>query len=260
MSIPNQYDNTDFGKKSKVVLRKVSTEEKGGTRKKYGSKAILTKEDASISFKDFLINEAKDVTLLPDRVISELKKLIRDGAKDLAQNWKNALHLVHTAYHVGGVRRPVPDEKGAWKQYEELIKFGVKQLSSTRGLDGEWRSSTVLVREADEVDQQQGQQDPGYEMVAPPQAPTPRKPSLQSMAQQPQDNPIGKRRFFVEIPGQSAAEIDGQNMDEIIEMMTNKLRRHGTKVRVESRDKVHAVISVWYNDVKRDEIIIKEVS
>lgn len=240
MHIPNQYDNKDYGKKSKIVVRKVKHVEQGGDHKFYGSKAIHTKENKQ-TFIDHLIAEAEDVTLLPDRVIGELKKLIRDGAKDLTQNWKDALHLVNTAYHVGNIRRAIPDEKGAWKQYEELIKFAVKQLSATRGLDGPWRASTVMVREDMEA------------------APAAKPPTLRSFAQ-PSDNHIGTRRYFVEIPGEAAAEIDAKNMDEIIEMLGNKFRRHGAKLRVEERQKTHAIITVWVQDVKRDRIVIKEVS
>jgi hypothetical protein len=49
-------------------------------------------------------------------------------------------------------------------------------------------------------------------------------------------------------------------MDEIIEQITNKLRRNGAKARVESRTKTVAVLSVWVGDIKRDEIVIKDVS
>jgi hypothetical protein len=226
MKIPSQYDNVDWGAKTKLVNRKVSSfSTKDGTV--YGSKALMTKEH-KLTFIGHLISESDDPTMLPDMVISELKSNIRKGAKDLEQKWKNALELVHKAYHVSNVQLPTPTKKGAWKQYEELIRFGVQQLSATRGIKGEWRTSSVLVREAAAG-----------------------------------ESHIGRRRYFVEIPGERAQEVEAGNMDEIIEAISNKIRnsRHvtGTKVRVEERTKDYAVLTVWVNDVKRERITVKQV-
>jgi hypothetical protein len=228
MKIPSQYDNRDWGKATKIVKRKVTTKDSGDPSKEYGSKAIMTKEEHKPSFTDFLLGEGSDISTLPDSVIAEIKKNIRTGAKDLVQKWKNALELLHKAYQVANVRRPTPDQKGAWKQYNDLIQFAVRQLVATRGLDGEWRTSQILVRE----DMEQ--------------------------------NHIGSKRFFVEIPGERAQEVDGKNMDEIIDAISNKIRnsKHvtGTKVRVEERSKEHAILTVWVNDIKRERIVIKQVS
>jgi hypothetical protein len=225
MKIPSQYVNTDWGKKTKLVNRKVSHKAQGPGGKVYGSKAIMTKE-AKMTFIDHLITEGDDITLLPEKVIGEIKSNIRKGAQDLEQKWKNALELVHKAYQVSNVRRPTPDQKGAWKQYEQMIQHGVRQLVAARGLNGEWRTSNVLVREA--------------------------------------EGDIGKRRFFVEIPGESAQEVEGESLDEIIEIIQNKITRsrdvHGTKVRIEERTKTHVVLTVWVNGIKRERIIVKEVS
>lgn len=226
MKIPSQYDNVDWGKKTKLVNRKVTHKARGPGGKVYGSKAIMTKEQAKPTFIDHLINEGDDITLLPERVIGEIKSNIRKGAQDLAQKWKNALELVHKAYQVANVRRPTPDQKGAWKQYEQMIQHGVRQLVATRGLNGEWRTSNVLVREA--------------------------------------EGDIGRRRFFVEIPGERAQEVEGENLDEIIEAIQNKITRsrdvHGTKVRIEERSKTHAILTVWVNGIKRERLVVKEVS
>lgn len=226
MKIPSQYDNVDWGKKTKLVNRKVTHKERGPGGKVYGSKAIMTKESKQ-TFIEHLLSEGDEPTMLPAVIVGEIKSNIRKGAKDLQQKWKNALELVHKAYQVANVRRPVPTEKGAWKQYEELIQHAVKQLVATRGLNGEWRVSSLLVREADEQH-------------------------------------IGKRRFFVEIPGERAQEVDGDNLDDIIEAIANKITRsrdvHGTKVRIEERSKTHAVLTVWVNGIKRERIIVKEVS
>lgn len=225
MNIPSQYDNKDYGKKVKAVAKKVQVKSSSGDGKLYGSRAIMTKE--SMTFTQYLI-EGDDLTLLPDSVLGEIKSNIRTGAKDLEQKWKNALELVHKAYQVANVRRPTPDQKGAWKQYEEMISFGVRQLTATRGIDGDWRMSKVLVREAyQDVDKSQQ---------------------------------MGKRRFFAEIPGAAATEVDGTDMGEIIENITNKFRRHGASVRVDERSKLGAVLSIWKNGIQIDKMVIKELS
>lgn len=225
MKIPSQYDNKDWGKVKKLVNRKVSYKERGSTGKFYGSRAIMTKEGKMPTFIDHLF-EGSDYSAYPDSVLGEIRKNISTGAKDLAQNWKDALELVHKAFEVANVRRPTPNDKAAWKQYEALIQFGVRELAKTRGINGKWRTSTMLMREAEGSTEQH----------------------------------IGKRRFFVEIPGESAVEAEGSNMDEIIDQISNKMRRHGAKVRVEERTKTHAVLTVWVNDIKRDRVIVKEVS
>lgn len=232
MNIPSQYDNKDFGKKSKTVARKIVIRSTGTDKKMYGARAIMTKENEEdqpkrVTLIEYLIAESDDLSLLPDSVIGEIKKNIRTGAKDLEQKWKNALELVHKAYHVANIRRPTPDQKGAWKQYEELIKFGVRQLSACRGLDGEWRMSNVMIREQANVDRSQE---------------------------------ISKRRFFVEVPGESAKEVAANDMGELIDGLINNFRRHSAKVRVEERNKNGAILSVWKNDVQIEKIVIKELS
>lgn len=86
-------------------------------------------------------------TRLPASVVGEISGLIKKGAKDLAQAWKNAVELTHTAYHVANVKRPTPAQKGAWKQYEELLRVGVKSLADNRGLSGNWRLSKTAFAE-----------------------------------------------------------------------------------------------------------------
>lgn len=83
---------------------------------------------------------------LNDHQVDVIKKNIRTGCKPdketgQFQPWANALHLVHKAYEVAGIQRPTPDMKELWKQYEEIIKFAVEELSKTRGIDGDWRMS-----------------------------------------------------------------------------------------------------------------------
>lgn len=89
------------------------------------------------------IEEASDLSELKPDVIQELQKRIKEGAKDTEQKWANALELVHKAYQVVGVERPVPAMTSAWTQYEEIITFAVKELSKFRGFDADWRSTSV---------------------------------------------------------------------------------------------------------------------
>lgn len=229
MKIHSMLDNIDWGARTKLSTRKLTTKSsKDG--KVYGSKAIITKEGTRPTLREFMLKESDEMTMLPDRVVAEIKKNISAGAKDLEQNWKNALELVHKAYQVSNVGRPTPDQKGAWKQYEDMIQHGVRQLSSNRGLAGAWRSSQALVSEAGPVDK-------GIDASG--------------------------GRFFVEVPGQSAVEVEGANLDEIIEAIQNKILRSrdvtGTRIRVEERTKTHAILTVWVHGVKRERIVIRQI-
>lgn len=94
------------------------------------------------------IYEGEDFDDLPEDVMTEIQKNIRNGAKDRQQLWSNALELVHKAYEVTGVQRPTPDMKNAWKQYEENLQYAVEQLSKYRGIDGSWRMSSSVFHEA----------------------------------------------------------------------------------------------------------------
>lgn len=223
INIPSQFDNKDYGKKSKIVPRKVRIISSGKDKKFYGARTIMTKEN-NITFIDHLLQEAEDLTALPEKIIGEIKSNIRKGAMDLEQQWKDALELVHKAYQVTNVRRPVPTQKGAWKQYMELISNGVKQLRAARGTQGKWRQTDPIVQE--------GMDEP---------------------------RPMGNRRYFVEIPGDEPREVEADNMDEIIDKIANKLRRDGAKLRIETRDKFTAVATVWVGDEKRERIVIKEI-
>lgn len=291
MKIPLQYDNVDWGKKKKLVNRKVSHIARGGDHTLYGSKAILTKEDAKPTFIQHLIHESDDLTTLPQQVIGEIRSNIKKGAKDLEQNWKNALELVNKAYQVANVRRPDPSQKGAWKQYEQMIQFGVQSLAQSRGLNGAWRTSQLLVRENENDPLVLVKKDPGGEttfwsginwMADKEHAEPIRMSKVKDLATKwkthvktfPAPEPvaealsaeqgIGKRRFFVEIPGEAAQEVEGDDMDDIIEAIANKIRSSrevtGTKVRIEERTKVHAVLSIWVHGVKRERIVVKQVS
>lgn len=223
INIPSQFDNKDYGKKTKVVARKVRVVSSGKDHKFYGARAIMTKENTQ-TLIDFLLNENEDLSALPDKVVGEIKSNIRKGAQDLEQHWKNALELVHKAYQVANVRRPTPDQKGAWKQYMDLIGVGVQQLRNTRGINGQWRMTSAIVRES---------------------------------LNEAQD--LKGHRYFIEIPGHAPQEVEADNMDDIIDKMHNKFRREGAKMRIERRDQYTAVVTVHVDDEMRERIVIKEL-
>jgi len=163
------------------------------------------------SFKDYLLLEAED-TRLPNSVIGEITGLIRKGAKDLQQAWKNVFELVHTAYHVANVKRPTPDQKGAWKQYEDLLRIGVKALADTRGLSGTWRSSSTAFTEdakTDYLDQILEEKHQGR-----------------------------NHRIFVRVrnigfdDAEEEHEVEAGSIDEVIQSLQAQAKRNGRSVRI----------------------------
>ena len=145
MNIPLQMDNRDYGKPSTAKPRSIIIKSSGKDKKVYGYRTIMTKENQETV--DALSEAEVDLTLLPDKVINEIKKMIKKGAVDLEQKWVNALELLHTAYRVANVRRPTPAQKGAWNQYEKLIAFSVRQLAATRGIANAGRTTDVVLKE-----------------------------------------------------------------------------------------------------------------
>jgi len=99
--------------------------------------------------QNLVLREKDDLSALPEETIKELKKKIKEGAKDTTQMWANALELVHKAYDVLGIQRPDITMEAAWKQYEELIETAVKELAKARGLDGRWRSTSITTESED---------------------------------------------------------------------------------------------------------------
>lgn len=228
MNIPSQYKNVDYGKKKKIVSRKVVVKSTGKDNQFYGARAIMTKEDQKLSLVQFLqLNEQDEdqITLLPDAIVAEIKKNITAGAKDLQQKWKNALELVHKGYQVANVRRPTPDQKGGWTQYEAMIKHAVKQLSATRGINGDWRMSSVLIKE---------QSDGKQKLVK-----------------------LAKNRFFMKIPGAHPVEVEGDNVNAIIDQLTNKFRRHGVRTQIDQKTDNHVILSLWKDNTEIEQVIIQ---
>lgn len=94
-----------------------------------------------------------DGTALPPVTIKEIKHLIRKGAKDLTQKWKDSIHLVKKAYDVADQELPKITQKDAWTQYTHLIGFAVRELAKARGAkgpDASWRVSQFKDRGDDD--------------------------------------------------------------------------------------------------------------
>ncbi|MGZ8924577.1 MAG: hypothetical protein ACXW2E_01710 [Nitrososphaeraceae archaeon] len=225
-NIPKQMDNKNYGKKRKAQAHKFSVKD-SKTGKVYWTPCIMEK----LTFKTFLITESSDtktnekLTTLPEIIISELKKLISKGAKDITQNWRDAKELTDTAYAVARVRRPIPDQRGAWKQYTELLRYGVNQLWNSRGNKGSWRSSDVMYSESyDNIPIYEGQ------------------------------------RFFVTIPNTADVEIEADDLSQAVKEMINKLRRHGASSEVTYRTGEGAILTVFKNGEQTEEIIIRAIS
>jgi hypothetical protein len=241
------------GAKTKVRAEKVSIKD-SKTGKVYGTRTIMQKNTSEqLTFSAFLISEgAADITVYPEIVIKELRKLIREGANDLEQQWKNALELVNTAFKVANIRIPLPDQKGAWKQYEELIQYGVKQLHDARGIDGPWRLTNSSLREGEDPFDIYGSSD--------------KKPaSLADIeSDQTEMGDIGKRRIFAEIPGAGQVEVHVKDFDELLTTMENQLRSKGARLRVDQRSDKNMMLSVLVRNgeewVKREEIRVRDFS
>lgn len=114
----------------------------------------------------------------------------------------------------------------------DLIGHAVKQLSATRGIDGKWRVEGSAIRES---------------------------------AKEEKPRHIGKRRFFVHVPGvQHPQEADADTMDDVIDKITARIHTgkevRGTKVRVASRDEHNAELHIYLDGGLRERIRIQEIS
>lgn len=75
----------------------------------------------------------------PNDTFAALKREINKGAKDLEQDWDNALELVDHSFKELDVPKPKLQQKERWEQYNRLIAAAVKELYDARGLEGSWR-------------------------------------------------------------------------------------------------------------------------
>jgi hypothetical protein len=86
--------------------------------------------------------EADLTNAVPYKQITQVKKLIKKGAQDEDHNWASALDLVHRAYEVAKVQRPIPSMEEAWAQYEDSITYAVQELqkATDKGIrDDSWK-------------------------------------------------------------------------------------------------------------------------
>lgn len=155
VDIRNEY--TNGGKEAtettirdeKITIRDTATGKTYGTKTLAGKAtnesllASVTEAVAAIPSKPFTPEELQE--MLPDGTIAEIKNNIRKGAKDQAQDWSSAIELCQKAYQVTGIERPSMTSRGAWKQYEDLVRYAVQQLKKYRGLDGKWRLTKVVM-------------------------------------------------------------------------------------------------------------------
>ena len=80
--------------------------------------------------------------MLPTDAFDKIAKLIQDAAMEPKYTWLNVLDLVHQAYKVCKVDRPMPAQTQAWNQYEQHIEIAVKALqkSTDKGVrDNSWK-------------------------------------------------------------------------------------------------------------------------
>lgn len=232
MKFPSQYDSSaNYGGSKSVSLQKVQMCSSGPDHKCYGSRAIAVKGESTL-LKDLaqLHENDDELSSLPDLAVSDIKSNIRKGAKDLEQNWKDALELTKRAYLVSGINLPTPTQSKAWKQYEDLIKYGVQQMAATRGLDGDWRLTA---------------------------------PALKEFAgDEKQYKHVGSKRFFVELPGYETMAVEADSIDDIIEKVTNKIKASRdvlkTKVVVDHKTKHGAILLVFVDGIKRERVLIKQ--
>ena len=160
-------------------------------------------------------NKKKDLSALPEDVIKELKKLIKDGAQDLEKKWANALELVHQAYKVAGVERPSPAERSAWEEYEEMLVIGVEELAKARkDTDSDWRMSSEVFREA-------------------------------------MEKRIKVRVFEVGDKFAKGHTVEARNMQEIIEMIRKQAGKQSFDMDVEEHDPSNYTCRFSYHGIKR---------
>lgn len=158
-----------------------------------------------------LNEKPEDLSALPEDVMKEIQKNIRDGADDKEQDWANALELVHKAYDVAGVDRPMPNMEAAWEQYEENIQYAVKQLSKSRGVKADWRMSASNLGE---------QRESPKEFV---------------VLDEEEQNVI--------------SILEGQSMDHVIKQIVANQQQTDAPVRTKPKvlNETHGILEFWYH-------------
>lgn len=186
-------------------------------------------------------------TRYPESVMGEISSLIKKGAKDLQQKWKNTFELVHTAFHVANVKRPSYEQKGAWEQYTNMLKVAVKALRDSRGANWDGRSSGVGWH-------------PDMELTSEMADCT---PDLDTFLTENTDK--RKHRIFVRVRDigyedeEKEHEVEADGINDVIHSMLHHARKNGRHLHIEPLDKGHVRLTVHVKGATgktRDEQII----
>ena len=78
----------------------------------------------------------------PNDTLISLQKEINKNCKDLEHEWKNAVEVVNYSFNELDVPIPTANLTARWEQYKECLKYAIKNLVDSRGLNGSW-STTV---------------------------------------------------------------------------------------------------------------------
>lgn len=185
-------------------------------------------------------------TRYPEAVMSEISSLITKGAKDLEQKWKNTFELVHTAFHVANVKRPQYDQKGAWKQYEDMLAHAVRALRKARGANWSGRESGVGWHPDMDLTE---------DMCA--------TPELDQILNESTDG--RKRRIFVKVRNigfddeEKEHEVEADHINDVIHSMFHHARKNGRHIHIDPLGKGHVKLTVHVKGTTgktRDEQII----
>ena len=76
----------------------------------------------------------------PKDTITAIKKRINVFAKDLTQDWDNAIEMLNAVFTELKVPIPQAHLRKRWEQYQELIEFSVENMYDARGYGGNWNS------------------------------------------------------------------------------------------------------------------------
>ena len=123
------------------------------------------------------------------------------------------MHLVLVA----GVEKPTPSERGAWKQYEEMLMLAVHEIADAKKLTGDeaWRMSSKVFKEAME-------------------------PRIKIRVVE-----LGEKQG-------KGHTVQAKNLDEIIEMVRNQAGEKGFDMDVEDKDDGSVVCSFSQHGIKRN--------
>lgn len=231
------------GKKAVRVEKVVVRDTKTG--RVYGSRAIAQKPTSSSPTSEHafptifnLLYEAEESSVhgLPAKSINTIKSNIRKGAQDTDQQWKDAIHLTDKAYKVLSFEIPSITDKQAWKQYETMIQYAVRQLYMSRGLDGSWRKGSSAITE-------------DISFMGNP-----------SDAESTTASPTAPKRFVVTVNSKSPYDMHGSTIEDVIDQIQTAVKnKDNCDIKVRTYNPSSAKIEVIRNGKHRGSIDIKSV-